>query len=626
MEKQIALVEVWLGKIPDYFKYHIETIGSMTCVDFYFYTNDRNYDFSNIKHPNFIINYITEEEFLDRYNNTSNVIIDRISHPKKVIDFKLAYFDMFQDIIGTYPYLGIYDVDTMFGNINPLLLEYTTHYDFISVGDEVFHNRLSGPLLIMKNTEELRSLMRTDRYYETLKMDDIYGYGEQELSTIAMNNYKTKIIHSINTDVNNGGKITYDVNWSGGKLEVNGEEKMIYHFYRKNHTIFNKVGNQIYGRYDKKFTEDFYWVFGFTENYSETIPYLMDSINKYSNRKCVIYSINFDYKIPNKFLTSGQFIFKRIDIKPGKKDSRGRDENIISCKPKLMLDVIDFMPNDRFIFIDSDIYLTVVSDDIRSYFNQLENYPLINQHTHDRLYLCNIIEGEDWTDTINILSEATNIEITVFPRRKTNVMLFDKNSKWFFQEQLQMYDEYKDSRPGIFALHDEDSANVILSKYNLTKSLHLCDIEESSNVSIGKFTDMSHPFHMTELSEYLILPKHQNEVVCFHGLKNNHQYHKIQNDYGNSVIDCEEILVYYVNDTLFFEKNSFLTSKKIDDNVDFLIKDSEGNIIEQLTNQNLQQFFIFYISNISLTNCVYHVEIVKTKSRIKIYNNLLKID
>ena len=52
-------------------------------------------------------------------------------------------------------------------------------------------------------------------------------------------------------------------------------------------------------------------------------------------------------------------------------------------------------------------------------------------------------------------------------------MLFDKKSKWFFEEQLQMYEEYKDSRPGIFALHDEDSANVILSKYDLHKSLHL---------------------------------------------------------------------------------------------------------------------------------------------------------
>jgi len=625
LEKQIALIEVWLGKIPDYFKYHIETIGSMTCVDFYFFTNDKDYDFTYIKHPNFIGYYITEEGFLERFNNTANVKIDKISHPKKIIDFKLAYFDMFQDLIGEYPYVGIYDVDTMFGDINPLLLEYTKEYDFISVGDEVYHNRLSGPLLIMKNTEELRSLMRTDRYYETLKMDDIYGYGEQELSTIAMNNYKTKIIHSMNTEVNNGGKTTYNVCWSGGKLNVNGEEKMIYHFYRKGHTVFNKVGNQIYGRYDKKFVNDFYWVFGFTENYSDTVKYLMESIHNYSNRKCIIYTINFDYKLPDKFVTSEQFILRRINIEEGKKDHRGRDENIISCKPKLMIDVIEQHPDKKFIFIDSDIYLTVAADDISSYFQQLENYPLINSHIHDRLYLCGIREGENWTSTIDILADKVGVEVCVYPRRKTNVMLFDKKSKWFFEEQIKMYDEYMDTEVGIFTLHDEDSANVILSKYKLHNSIHLCDIEETNNIEMEKFTDLNHPFHMTGISEFVKLPKHRNDITVFHGLKEKERFEKIQRDYGRTVLDCEEILVYYQNETIFFEKNSFLSSKKIEEDVDFIIKSDDNRIIQTLSNQNILKYWMFYISNVYLSKGSYIIEIIETKTKNKIYNNLLII-
>jgi hypothetical protein len=204
-------------------------------------------------------------------------------------------------------------------------------------------------------------------------------------------------------------------------------------------------------------------------------------------------------------------------------------------------------------------------------------------------------------------------------------MLFDGNSEWFFQEQLRMYNEYKDSRPGIFTLHDEDSANVILSKYGLTKSLHLCDIEESSNINMSKFTDMNHPFHMTGLSDYLILPNHQNDVFCFHGLKHEQQYKDIQNDYGNSVIDCEEILVTYKDNTISFEKNSFLTTKKIEENVDFIIKTIDGQVVTILANQNLFQYWLFYISNIQLTDKSYIIEIVKTNSRVKIYNNLLQI-
>jgi hypothetical protein len=42
-----------------------------------------------------------------------------------VYPLSTAYFDMFKDVIGEYPYVGIYDIDTMFGDINPLLLEYT---------------------------------------------------------------------------------------------------------------------------------------------------------------------------------------------------------------------------------------------------------------------------------------------------------------------------------------------------------------------------------------------------------------------------------------------------------------------------------------------------------------------
>ena len=43
--------------------------------------------------------------------------------------------------------------------------------------------------------------------------------------------YKVKIISSINCETDNGGKNSYDVRWSGGKILVNSEEKILYHFY-----------------------------------------------------------------------------------------------------------------------------------------------------------------------------------------------------------------------------------------------------------------------------------------------------------------------------------------------------------------------------------------------------------
>lgn len=621
MEKNnILLIQLWFGKIPDYFLYHYETTKDVYGLDFILFT-DQNIELNS---KNYKVVNITKEDVELKLSHKLNSDI-KILNNKKTCDLKASFGDLFDDYINGYDYFGCYDIDTLFGDVYGTLSQYLNEYDFITIGEENFYNRLAGPFLIMRNTKEIRTLYKKGDFIKCLSNNEVECYEEHILSDLAKEKHKIKIVNSMNCETNNGGKNTYDVHWRGGKLLIDEEEKILYHFYRKNNTIFQKVGNQIFGRYDKKFIEDFYWVFGFTENYSQTIPFLMDSINKYSNRKCIIYSINFDYNIPNKFLTSEQFIFKRIDIEPGKKDSRGRDENIISCKPRLMLDVIQFLPEKKFIFIDSDVYLTAAADDFGKYFDELENYPLINQHTHDRLYLRNIIEGEEWTNTVDILANATNTEITILPRRKTNVMLFDESSKWFFQEQLQMYNEYKDSRPGIFALHDEDSANVILSKYDLTKSLPLCDIEESSNINLSKFTDMNHPFHMTGLSDHVILPNHQNGVFCFHGLKYDWQYNNIQNDYGNSVIDCEEILVTYKDNTISFEKNSFFTTKKIDENVDFIIKTIKGQVVSTLPNQNLRQYWLFYVSNIQLTDKIYIIEIVKTNSRVKIYNNLLKI-
>lgn len=615
---KIILIQIWIGPIPNYFWYHYETTKNLN-IDFLFVTDQDIV----LNSKNYKVFKMTKTDIESKLSNILKVDF-KIKNNKKICDLKASFGHMFEEYISEYDYFGCYDIDTLFGDTEKYLTEYLGEYDFVSIGDDKIHNRLSGPFLIIRNIKELRELYIGKDFISCFDNENVECFEEHVISNIAKSKYKVKLIDSSNFNLENGGKNEYNCMWSGGKVFINNEEKFIYHFIRKKHTKFFKVGNQIFGRYDKVIVDDFYWVFGFTENYSKTIEFLMDSINKYSNRKCVIYTINFDYYIPKKYLTSEQFIFRRINIEEGKKDQKGRDENVINLKPKLMLDVIMFLPNKKFVFIDSDVYLTVSCDDISQYLNKIEHYPLINQHVHDRLYLLNIVDGEEWTSTVDILAKEDNVEINIFPRRKTNVMVFDEKSKWFFQQQISMYEQYKDTKPGIFTLHDEDSANVILSKYRLNKSLHLCDIEECSNVDLHKYTDTNHPFHMTGLSSFLIKPKNQNDIFCFHGLKTKKQYKNIENDYNNSVIDCEEILVYYENNTIFFEKNSFLTTKKIDENVDLIVKNKNGKIIEILENQNLFNYWLFFISNVLLTEDYYIIEIVKTNSKIKIYNNILK--
>ena len=618
---KIILIQLWLGPIPWYFQYHYDTTKNIEGIDFLFVTDQD----ITIESEHYKVIKTTRENIGIEMSNRLGVDVELNSN-KKTCDLKAALGDLFSEYTRGYEYFGCYDIDTMFGNTIEYISPHLGKYDFISVGGTEFHNRLSGVLLIIRNTKELREVYKEGNFIECLlEGSNSNGYEESTLNEIAQSRYAVKILNSINLDESNGGKNTYEASWVDGKLYIDGNEKMLYHFYRKNNVGFTRIDDCIFVRYDKKFIEDFLWVFGFTENYSETVHYLMNSINKYSNRKCVIYSINFDYNVPQKFMDSKQFIFERIDIEEGQKDYRGRDENIISCKPKLMIDVMDQYPDSKFIFIDSDIYLTTTADDLCSYFTKLTTYPLINSHIHDVVYYSGLVEGEEWTSTAHILARKMEVEICVFPRRKTNVMLFDKRSRWFFEEQLAAYEKYKNTEQGIFALHDEDSANVILSKHQLYDCIHLCDMEDSNYIDLARITDLSNPFHQTNVSQYVVLPKNSNDIAVFHGMKDSEKFIEIESNYCNSVLDCEEMVVYYKDGTIFFEKNSFLTTKNIDEHVDFILKNIHGDIIIQLGNQELWRFFMFYVSDIHLDKGLYFVEILKTNSRTKIYNSLIEI-
>lgn len=629
MKKEIALIEVWLGKLPDYFKYHLETIKMINCVDFYFFTDDRTFDFSKYSYPHLHVNYLDQEEFLLRFNRSSKIKIDKIKFAKKIVDFKLSYFRMFPEIVEGYGYVGIYDIDTLFGDISSTLVQSLGNYDFISVGDEKYHNRLSGPLLIMKNDQEILNQLDTDRYYETLIKDEIYGYGEQELSKVAFEKYRTKIIYSINTETHNGGKNTYESYWTSGKLYVNKEEKLLYHFYRKNETKIIKNGNIISTFYNKELLDDFCWVVHFSENYEKLIPALIRSIKKYSNRKCIFYTINYFPSLA--FQTqyfSDQFIFKEIKIPNGKLDGQGRDFNIMTSKPKILLDAIKSFPEKKFVHLDTDIYLTTNSDNICQFFETLEDYPLANSHVHDVIFISNIVPTEEWTSSLHVLLKAEDIEQDpIYPRRKCNVIVFDERSEWFFTEQMNLYEKYGDSNiPGILAIYDEDTFNALLAKYRLTKSLPLVDIEESYNLNIDKIHNYSYNIITKNISPNLIPPSTLNDFLFFHGFKNVEDYFKIENEYGNTVLDCEEMVVTYKDNTLFFEKNSFLTTKNNNGLVDFVVSDINRNVLFKLENQDLNAYWLFYISNLYLHQGSYFIEIYRKENNHKIFNSILKVN
>lgn len=620
---KIILIQVWLGEIPDYFWFHYETTKNQKDIDFILFTDQElKLDATNYKV------YSTSKNKIEKKISDSLGTKITIKNNKKTCELKASYGDIFSEYITDYDYFGCYDIDTLFGDIRKYIEPYLGVFDFISIGDEVFHNRLSGPFLIMKNTNEIKKLYKGNEFIKCFDNEEVNCFEEHVLDKLAKEKYSVKIISETNVETNNGGKLTFDAKWLANKVYVGGIEKMIYHFYRKNETKFEKLGNVICAKYDKKIVEDFLWVAHFSQNYEALIPTLVESIKKYSNRRCVFYTINYepDFAFRMQF-ESDQFIFRRIDIPLGKLDNWGRSSEIMNSKPLILKDAIDNFDVENYVHIDTDIYFTVNSDSIKKYFSEIENYPLINSHIHDTVYLRNIVPNEEWSDSVLILLKEMGVTSpAVYPRRKCNIIVFNKTCRWFFEEQMKLYYELKDSEiPGLFAVFDEDNANALLTKHNFRKCLPLVDIEDSYDVDMNKFTELNHPFHSTGISEWVTLPKHPNDVLFFHNFKKPEQYDKIKNTYGNTVFDQEEIIVTYKNETILFEKNSFLTTKRIEGEVNFIVTNLKKNFCYYLTQQKIFQYWLFYISELKLEKGHYQIEIFESHNNRKIYSNIIEI-
>ena len=620
---KLKLIQLWMGQIPDYFWYHYETTKNLKDVEFLIFTDSGLI----VDSPNYKIVPITKSEIENKVSLMLNYEF-KISNIKKINDLKSCLGELFEDHLTDCDFFGFYDIDTLFGDFQKWITPYMEDYDVISFADSIHHNRLCGPLTIIKNTYENLRLYRNrlPEFLNTLNNDDINAYEEHQLSQIFLETRKVKLIYdSTNCETDNGGKNTYDAYWSGGKVFVKDDEKLLYHFYRKNHTKFQRIGNTISASYDKKFVDDFLWVVHFSENYETLLPYLIDSIKKYSNRRCVLYSINYTPKFLFKTqYTSEQFIFRRIDMEPGPLDYRGRDQTIMCSKPVVLMDAIDAFPNKKFVHIDTDICLTTNADDITKYFSRLENYPLMNSHIHDVMYISNVIPEEEWTSPLHVLLDVMEIKNEpIFPRRKCNVIVFDENSKWFFNEQMEIYYKYKETKPGIFLFQDEDSANALLAKYQFKNALPLIDIEESHNLYMERIYNYS--YNMTGTSPFVELPKNINDFLVFHGFKQTSDYDAIQQNYGNSTLDCEEFVITYSNNTLMFEKNSFMTTKQIDKVVDFVISDLNDNEIYRLTEQSFYDYWYFYLSDIFLEPKKYKIKILETITNKCIFSDILEI-
>jgi hypothetical protein len=614
MSKKIALLQVWFGPFPAYFDAHLQSCKNQNPnINFFIFT-DQNI---NINAPNIKVYNITKEAYKNLVYNKTNIVAD-ISENRKLCDYKVLAAHLFEGYLSEYDYVGFYDIDCIFGDMYDMLLPHLDK-DIISIGDDTYFTGIRGPFTIWKNIPFYNQYYKNIPNYKSLLEDKEHkAIDEHQINGCLIKDKIQITSFSELTNMRKNGRYIGEAVLKGKKLYIQDRESLLSHFYYKkdlgiqDNTLF----------YNKKvLLEDFYWVVYFDKKYEPVAKQMLNTISMFSNRKCIIYSLNYDLDVTRDLdLNKEQFISVPFYIY---KDDNQDIDLLRNIKPFCLKDSCERYPNTNFVYIDTDCFLTVTADHIANYVSKLKNHPLINLNLYDTVFHTNFFGDGKPLHGLQVLSDALNIPISVYPRRKANVVVYNSNHHNFFSEATEMYEKYKNTRPGIFALHDEDAFNILLSKYNYTESLPTVDIEETNKLYLEKYNEYgaSHCF-----SSQRILPKHTNDIYCFHRVKSVQEFNDIKENYLKTIFTHDELYITRnEKDDLVLSRKNFMPEKQFSELVNINIYDKKGNLLCNFDNAEIFKYFHFYVGKVVANIDYVYIRITEPNSGNILFSKFTQI-
>ena len=614
MSKKIALLQVWFGPFPSYFNTHLKTCSNQSQnIDFFIFTDQ------NIKtsYPNVKIHYINKEVYKKVIYDKTAIVAD-ISENRKLCDYKVLAAHLFEGYLSEYDYVGFYDIDCIFGDMYDMLLPYLDK-DIISIGDDTYFTGIRGPFTIWKNIPFYNQYYKNIPNYKYLLQEKEYkGLDEHQINECLI---KDKIQITSFSELSNtrkNGKYIGEAVLKGKKFYIQDRESLLSHFYYKKDLAIQD-GTLFYNK--KVLLEDFYWVVYFDKKYEPVAKQMLNTISMFSNRKCIIYSINYELDVTKDLeLNKEQFISVPFYIY---KDDNQDIDLLRNIKPFCLKDSCERYPNTNFVYIDTDCFLTVTADYVADYVSKLKNYPLINLNLYDSVFHTNFFGDGKPLHGLQVLSDTLNIPISVYPRRKANVIVYNSNHYNFFSEATEIYEKYKNTRPGIFALHDEDNFNILLSKYNYTESLPTVDIEETNKLYLEKYNEYG---ASNCFSSQRLLPKHTNDIYCFHRVKSIKEFHDIKENYLNDVLAHDELyLSQKENDDLVLSRKNFMSEKQFSELVNINIYDKKGNLLYNFDNVEIFKYFHFCVGKVASNIDYVYIRITEPTSGNILFSKFTQI-
>jgi autotransporter strand-loop-strand O-heptosyltransferase len=297
-----------------------------------------------------------------------------------------------------------------------------------------------------------------------------------------------------------------------------------------------------------------------TENYEHITLNLVKSINKYSDYKIIVYTIDYDgsdnlqkettcirldLNLPS--LDDSSFI---LDTNGNSYVNRPKIRTYLTLGAKIdaMLHATSII--DEWVYIDSDSIVNKNVDELFDHCNKITEFPLATLGPYEYVLITTpdgkLLGNPYWKENNTVDNENT-LEwplmkfMGINPNqrshyRTTNILVGNSKTKDF----LKIWKETKDILPKLVSLetiapyHEETLYNVLIWKINPNhEGLPISYINVNSADRLNHFFKFV-PIKKTTIDHFYVIPENKNDIKVFHGEKRQSEIDKMFEIIDNS--------------------------------------------------------------------------------------------
>lgn len=297
-----------------------------------------------------------------------------------------------------------------------------------------------------------------------------------------------------------------------------------------------------------------------TENYEHITLNLVKSINKYSDYKIIVYTIDYDgsdnlqkettcirldLNLPN--LDDSSFI---LDTNGNSYVNRPKIRTYLTLGSKIdaMLHATSII--DEWVYIDSDSIVNKNVDELFNHCSKITEFPLATLGPYEYVLITTpdgkLLGNPYWKENNTVDNENT-LEWPLMKfmgmnpnqrshYRTTNILVGNSKTKDF----LKIWKETKDILPKLVSLetiapyHEETLYNVLIWKINPNhEGLPISYINVNSADRLNHFFKFV-PIKKTTIDHFYVIPENKNDIKVFHGEKRQSEIDKMFEIIDNS--------------------------------------------------------------------------------------------